>query len=54
MGIHSGIDEVIDVIEDRIEYVVVGLPLLLNGEAGKSAKKARRLLIWEKNGGGTG
>lgn len=41
------LDEVIDVIEDEsVDHVVVGLPLLLNGEAGKSAKKARR---WAAN-----
>ena len=41
------LDEVIDVIEDEsVDHVVVGLPLLLNGEDGKSAKKARR---WTAN-----
>lgn len=37
------LDDVIDVIEDEsVDHVVVGLPLLLNGDEGKSAKKARR------------
>ncbi len=40
------LDEAIDVIEDESVVVVVGLPLLLNGEAGKSAQKARR---WAAN-----
>lgn len=41
------LDAVVDFIADHdIERVVVGLPLLLNGEAGKSAKKARR---WAAN-----
>lgn len=35
------LDEVIDVIGDEsVDHVVIGLPLLLNGEEGKSAKKA--------------
>lgn len=34
------LDEVIDVIGDEsVDHVVIGLPLLLNGEEGKSAKK---------------
>ena len=41
------LDEVLDVIEDEsVDHVVVGLPLLLSGEEGKSAKKARR---WARN-----
>ena len=41
------LDEVIDVIGDEsVDHVVIGLPLLLNGEEGKSAKKARR---WSVN-----
>ena len=41
------IDDVICAIEDEgVDHVVVGLPLLLSGEEGKSAKKARR---WIKN-----
>ncbi|MDE5640458.1 MAG: Holliday junction resolvase RuvX [Bifidobacterium castoris] len=39
-------DEVLNVIEDeRVECVVVGLPLQMDGTEGKSAKKARR---WTK------
>ena len=35
------LDEVVDVIEDEsVDHVVVGLPLLLSGEEGKSAKKS--------------
>lgn len=41
------LDDVIAVIEDEaVDHVVIGLPLLLSGEEGKSAKKARR---WAKN-----
>lgn len=41
------LDDVIYVIEDeQVDHVVVGLPLLLNGDEGKSAKKARR---WAAN-----
>ncbi|MBT1181314.1 Holliday junction resolvase RuvX [Bifidobacterium sp. CP2] len=41
------LDDVIYVIEDEhVDHVVVGLPLLLNGDEGKSAKKARR---WAAN-----
>ncbi|MDF7663912.1 Holliday junction resolvase RuvX [Bifidobacterium sp. ESL0763] len=41
------LDDVVDFIAGHdVERVVVGLPLLLNGEAGKSAKKARR---WASN-----
>ncbi|WEV68182.1 Holliday junction resolvase RuvX [Bifidobacterium sp. ESL0769] len=42
------LDEVVDFIDDHddIDKVVVGLPLLLSGEAGKSAKKAKR---WAAN-----
>ena len=41
------IDDVIYTIEDEnVDHVVVGLPLLLSGEEGKSAKKARR---WASN-----
>ena len=41
------IDDVIGVIEDeQVDHVVVGLPLLLSGEEGASAKKARR---WARN-----
>lgn len=41
------IDDVIDTIEDEhVDRVIVGLPLLLNGTEGKSAKKARR---WARN-----
>lgn len=41
------LDEVVNVIEDEsVDHVVIGLPLLLNGEDGKSAKKARR---WAAN-----
>ena len=40
------LDEVIDVIGDElVDHVVIGLPLLLNGEEGKSAKKARRWAV---------
>ncbi|MBT1161326.1 MULTISPECIES: Holliday junction resolvase RuvX [Bifidobacterium] len=43
----QALDEVIDVIEDEsVEHVVVGLPLMLDGTEGKSAKKARR---WAAN-----
>lgn len=36
-------NEVIEIIErEQVERVIVGLPLLLSGEEGKSAKKARR------------
>lgn len=43
----QALDEVIDVIEDEsVEHVVVGLPLMLDGTEGKSAKKARR---WASN-----
>ncbi len=39
--------EVIEIIErEQVERVIVGLPLLLSGEEGKSAKKARR---WANN-----
>lgn len=39
-------DDVLNVIEDeRVECVVVGLPLQMDGTEGKSAKKARR---WTK------
>lgn len=42
----QAIDDVIDVIEDeRIERVIVGLPLQMDGTDGPSAKKARR---WAK------
>ena len=42
------LDEVVDVIEDEsVDHVVVGLPLLLSGEEGKSAKKARRWSVGE-------
>lgn len=41
------LDEVIDVIEEeRVARVFVGLPLLMDGTEGKSAKKARR---WAAN-----
>ena len=41
------IDDVIYTIEDEnVDHVVIGLPLLLSGEEGKSAKKARR---WANN-----
>ncbi|NEG54601.1 Holliday junction resolvase RuvX [Bifidobacterium platyrrhinorum] len=41
------LDDVIYVIEDeQVDHVVIGLPLLLNGDEGKSAKKARR---WAAN-----
>ncbi|WEV52358.1 Holliday junction resolvase RuvX [Bifidobacterium sp. ESL0798] len=42
------LDEVVDFIDGHpdIDRVVIGLPLLLSGEAGKSAKKARR---WAAN-----
>lgn len=41
------LDDVIDIIEDEhIDRVIVGLPLLLDGTEGKSAKKARR---WASN-----
>jgi putative holliday junction resolvase len=42
------LDQVVDFIDDHtdIDHVVIGLPLLLNGEEGKSAKKARR---WAAN-----
>lgn len=43
----QALDEVINVIEDElVDHVVVGLPLLLDGSEGKSAKKARR---WAAN-----
>lgn len=43
----QALDEVVDVIEDEaVDHVVVGLPLLLDGTEGKSAKKARR---WAAN-----
>ncbi|MDF7641553.1 Holliday junction resolvase RuvX [Bifidobacterium sp. ESL0784] len=42
------LDEVVDFIDDHVDIdrVVIGLPLLLSGEAGKSAKKAKR---WAAN-----
>ncbi|NMM99607.1 Holliday junction resolvase [Bifidobacterium sp. DSM 109958] len=41
------LDDVIDVIEEeRVARVFVGLPLLMDGTEGKSAKKARR---WAAN-----
>lgn len=41
------IEDVIYTIEDEdVDHVIVGLPLLLSGEEGKSAKKARR---WANN-----
>lgn len=41
------IDDVVDLIEEeRVEHVVVGLPLNMDGTEGKSAKKARR---WAAN-----
>ena len=41
------LDDVIYVIEDeQVDHIVIGLPLLLNGDEGKSAKKARR---WAAN-----
>ncbi|RBP98337.1 Holliday junction resolvase RuvX [Bifidobacterium aemilianum] len=41
------LDQVIDLIEEHaVESVVIGLPLLLDGSEGKSAKKARR---WAAN-----
>lgn len=41
------LDQVVDFIDDHtdIDHVVIGLPLLLNGEEGKSAKKARRWAV---------
>lgn len=48
------LDQVVDFIDDHtdIDLVVIGLPLQLNGEEGKSAKKARRwagilLNVWK-------
>jgi len=42
----QALDEVIDVIEDEsVDHVVVGLPLMLDGTEGKSAKKARRWAV---------
>lgn len=39
----QALDDVIGVIEDHaVAHVVIGLPLLLNGDEGKSARKARR------------
>lgn len=41
------LDDVIYVIEDeQVDHIVIGLPLLMNGDEGKSAKKARR---WAAN-----
>lgn len=41
------IDEVIDVIEEHcVTRIIIGLPLMLDGTEGKSAKKARR---WGRN-----
>lgn len=41
------LDDVVDLIEDEaVTHVAVGLPLLLSGEEGKAAKKARR---WADN-----
>ena len=41
------LDDVIYVIEDeQVDHIVIGLPLLMNGDEGKSAKKARR---WATN-----
>lgn len=38
----EAIDDVIDIIErEHVDHVVVGMPLLLSGSAGESAKKAR-------------
>lgn len=43
----QALDEVIGVIEDEaVDHVVVGLPLMLDGTEGASAKKARR---WARN-----
>lgn len=39
----QALDECIDIIaEHAVDHVVIGLPLNLSGEEGKSAKKARR------------
>lgn len=39
----QALDECIDIVTDRhVGHVVIGLPLSLSGEEGKSAKKARR------------
>lgn len=41
------LDAVVDIIEDEsVDHVVVGLPLLMDGTDGRSAKKARR---WARN-----
>ena len=41
------LDEVVAIVEDEhVDHVVVGLPLLLSGEEGRSARKARR---WARN-----
>ena len=37
------LDEVIE--DELVDHVIVGLPLLLSGEEGKSAKKARRWTV---------
>lgn len=43
----QALDEIIDVIEDEsVDHVIIGLPLLLDGTEGKSARKARR---WAAN-----
>lgn len=41
------LDQVVDFIDDHsdIDHVVIGLPLLLSGEEGKSAKKVRRWAV---------
>ncbi|MEJ5922194.1 Holliday junction resolvase RuvX [Bifidobacterium thermophilum] len=39
----EAVDDVIDIIErEHVDHVVVGMPLLLSGNTGQSAKKARR------------
>ncbi len=41
------LDAVIDtIIDESVDHVVIGLPLLMDGTEGKSAKKARR---WARN-----
>ena len=43
----QALDEVLDIVErERVDVVVVGLPLLLDGSEGRHAHKARR---WSRN-----
>ena len=30
------------IVDEQVDHIIIGLPLLMNGDEGKSAKKARR------------